>query len=495
VTIRLALLALSWLELLIWIPPLWRFRKTLAEFCSGLVVLTLVILATDINLWTYLAVFFGIYRLINLRRIIKGRLQPDYLYTTSFQTALSLIGLQVICSLGALVPIAGHGWLLTLTALQLIAGVGFALVTRYNLRSSEGPDRVEPLPDHELPALTVAIPARNETDDLRECLATLVASNYPKLEILVLDDCSQNKRTPEIIRSFAHAGVRFIAGNVPPEHWLAKNYAYEQLAEEANGEILLFCGVDTRFEPGTLRAMVATMRRRKLSMLSWLPQNDMDAKLHAPDSLIQPNRYAWELILPRGWLRRPPVLSTCWLISVEGLAAAGGFKTVVHSPSPESYFARTEAGHNSYAFLRSTPAIRLTSRKPPQEQRDTAIRTRYLQVRRKPALVALVGLAEVTLFASPPLLAVVSLVIGAWLPAVLSLLATVLVASVQANLVRLTYRHFRANSLWQFPLAAIYDAYLLNVSLWRYEFGEVIWKGRNICLPVLRFTADSARKP
>ena len=61
--------------------------------------------------------------------------------------------------------------------------------------------------------------------------------------------------------------------------WLAKNYAYQQLAEAANGELLLFCGVDTRFEPGSLRALVALHLTTKASMISVLP-----AKLAAAEA-------------------------------------------------------------------------------------------------------------------------------------------------------------------------------------------------------------------
>src|SRR4029077_9013676 len=58
----------------------------------------------------------------------------------------------------------------------------------------------------DLPTVTVAIPARNEDAQLDQCLQSLLAGDYPKLEIIVLDDCSQD-RTSEIIRRFAHDGV------------------------------------------------------------------------------------------------------------------------------------------------------------------------------------------------------------------------------------------------------------------------------------------------
>ncbi len=71
----------------------------------------------------------------------------------------------------------------------------------------------------ELPSVTLAIPARNETHAIRETLTEAVASEYSRLEILVIDDCSQD-RTPQIIRDFAHDGIRFIQGTELNENWL-----------------------------------------------------------------------------------------------------------------------------------------------------------------------------------------------------------------------------------------------------------------------------------
>ena len=196
----------------------------------------------------------------------------------------------------------------------------------------------------------------------------------------MLDDCSQNKHTPEIIRSFAHDGVRFMAGKAPPEQWLAKNYAYQQLAEAANGELLLFCGVDSPFEPDSLSAIVKTLLHKHKTMISIIPRNQLPARWSLLSLLIQPSRYAWELALPRRLLERPPVLSTCWLITRKALEAAGGFAAVSHKGVPESYLARaTAAEQDGYSFLQADARLGVTCQKDLDEQRATAIRTRYPQ--------------------------------------------------------------------------------------------------------------------
>src|SRR3954468_4885256 len=126
------------------------------------------------------------------------------------------------------------------------------------------------------------------------------------------------------MRQFAHNVVNFIAGDAPPEEWLAKNFAYYQLSKEANGELLLFCGVDTRFQRQTLRALVELLEYKQKSMLSVIPANKLPRRWSLESLMVQPGRYAWELSLPRRWLNRPPVQSTCWLISSKALITAGG---------------------------------------------------------------------------------------------------------------------------------------------------------------------------
>lgn len=55
-----------------------------------------------------------------------------------------------------------------------------------------------------------------------------------------------------------------------------------------------------------------------------------------------------------------------------------------------------------------------------------------------------------------------------------------------AKVMNLTYRTFLLRGFVLLPFAALYDIALLNYSMWQYEFHEVLWKGRNICMPVMR---------
>jgi hypothetical protein len=427
------------LEVLVWLRPLWSARHTLSIVTVlGLSAVNCLLIANEFHVWAMLIAIISIYRIINLLRIIQDRTDAKYLRRVGGRSCLVLVMLQCLV---LLLGLANHianlptwTWLYFAAIPQLLIAVIFVVATRRNLRTTRPALASATIADRDLPTLTVAIPARNETDELESCLQSIVGSDYPKLEILVLDDCSQNKRTPEIMRQFAHDGVRFIAGNPPPAEWLAKNYAYYQLAEDANGELLLFCGVDTRFERQTLRILVEILLEKQKTMLSVIPANKLPARWTMESLMVQPGRYAWELALPRRWLNRPPVLSTCWLISSKALAAAGGLPAVRRKNSVESYFSRQTALHSDgYSFIQSTPQVGLRSEKSFFDQRATVIRTRYPQLHRRPELAFLLSSTELYL-----------------------------------------------------PFAILYDVGLLNYSMWQYEFGEIIWKGRNVCLPVMR---------
>ncbi len=432
-----------------------------------------------------------LYRIVNIERLTHRSLQDDYVNHLARRASLVLIISQLF--LGSLLGaqeffnITTNNWLLGVSLLDLFAAGFFAHTVDHQVRVTSAPKIMASRDEHDLPTLTVAIPARNETSDLEACLQTLVSSRYLKLEILVLDDCSQNQRTPEIIRQFAHDGVRFIAGSAPPDNWLAKNHAYQQLLEEANGDLILFCGVDSRFEPNSLTAIVETLLDRQKTMLSIMPRNHIPSRFKLEALLVQPGRYAWELVLPRRWLDRPPVLSSCWLVQKQLLMDSGGLAAVSRAVQPERYFARYAALHqDGYSFLQSGEQLGLSCAKSFDDQRATAVRTRYPSLHRRVELTALVSLIELVLLVVPYINLVYCLASQRWLLAIINIGCCTLLSYVYSQVVCVTYQRRLVRGLWLFPFAAAYDICLLNYSMWQYEFSEVIWKGRNVCIPVMR---------
>lgn len=486
-------------ELLLWTLPASRVRKVAAVAVAVAVVITSILsIRAQPGVASILLAVISAYRVCNLARVVRARMHEQYLRRLAFQASAWVIGVQAALFLlwEAGIRLGGkpHHVFLALAYIALGVAVVLFLSTVRHLRTTRPPRISSGIADRDLPSLTVAVPARNETDDLEACLQSLIASDYPKMEILVLDDCSQNKRTPEIIRGFAHDGVRFIQGVPPDENWLAKTYAYQRLYEEANGEFILFCGVDARFAPESLRRLVLSLIQKQKTMLSVIPKNNVPPLFsERSSSLIQPMRYAWELALPRRLFRRPPVLSTCWLIRRDVIRSAGGFAAVSRSIVPESYFARVSAVHDGYTFIQSDERIGITSNKPFAEQQATAIRTRYPQVHRRLELVLLFTVAELCCLAGPYAFAIAALTgHGPRLLLPASLAAIILLTATYSLVVALTYRMPLTRSLVLLPVATVFDVFLLNYSMLMYEFSQIEWKGRNICIPVMRVVDQSA---
>lgn len=113
-----------------------------------------------------------------------------------------------------------------------------------------------------LPTLAVIVPARNEGENIRATLASLIASDYPKLQVLAVDDRSTDA-TGEIMDAFAAADscVQVIRITSLPDGWMGKLHAMHQAAQLASAEWLLFTDGDVIFAPASLSAAVAHAER------------------------------------------------------------------------------------------------------------------------------------------------------------------------------------------------------------------------------------------
>lgn len=434
------------------------------------------------------------YRLLNLARFAVFRLHPAKLGSLGLQSHRWLITGQIILMLLLLLT---HVFSLIslLRAVGLLQLLGALILLRSSLltwRYSRPSIPEQFVANKELPTMSVLIPARDETKALQACLDSLVTSDYPKLEIIVLDDCSMQRKTADIIRSYSQSGVRFIKGEEVPDGWLAKNYGCEQLRQAASGEVLVYCGADTTFGSKTLRRMAELMITQDKRMLSVLPTRPSG---EAYMTVLQTMRYYWELCFPRRLFKRPPVLSSCWAIYTEALESFGGFKCVAQSTAPEAHFARRTVVSNEYRFIRNSDDLQVYSNKNYHEQMATALRTRYPQMHRRLELVALCSLFELAIFISP-IIGVISaiwvdymvIVTTAWILTTATVIFMYYLIAVRCRLHRPWFAVLVA------PVAFLVDIVVLHISMYRYEFGSVDWKGRNVCIPVMQLS-ETAEQP
>jgi len=126
------------------------------------------------------------------------------------------------------------------------------------------------------PLVSVIIPARNEATNIARCVRSVLASRYPKLEVIVVDDHSTDG-TGGIARETAggDSRIRIIENPDLPAGWFGKQWACANGEKEARGEILVFTDADTEHSPDLLGRVVNAMRARRVDLLTLAGDQEM----------------------------------------------------------------------------------------------------------------------------------------------------------------------------------------------------------------------------
>ena len=465
--------------------------RTYAEAAAGLLIASLpFIIATPFTIYTQIfLIIVQLWAVLLAARIIFGRLDKPFVYPSTQVNVLVILALfaAVIGGwwFGLTFPgaLGGYDWrILALLCLALAVTIVFAgqlywSTTRLKLTVDPPHRKLK-----DLPTVSVCIPARNEDRVLEDCLITVLASTYPKLEVIVLDDCSQDK-TSETIRSFAHDGVRFIKGETPAAGWLGKNQAMQSLAEHASGDYILFMGVDTRLNATSIAQLIDYMLDNKMDMLSVLPQNRLGVQAGGVFGTLHD---FWQFVLPLT-RRRIGVARQAWLINADRLRELGGFKSVANKIIPEESFARRLYARDTYRFIAGNVSLGVTTAKRWHSELETAIRVLYPTYKRQP-LLALGGIAALALVLIVPFAVAVYFACMQQFSSgifAVAAAASVLLFAVFAFVAHRTHPRAWFVRALLLPVLALQELLLILTSMVQYEFGEVNWKGRNVCYPVI----------
>lgn len=135
------------------------------------------------------------------------------------------------------------------------------------------------LPEKDLPPVTVIVPARNEERNIERCLLSLLGQDYPKYEVIAVDDGSTDG-TPLILArlqaEYPQLKVVTLSEALPPG-WAGKPHAMHAgyMAARPNSQWVLFTDADTVHNHFALSAAVGTAIQEKADLLSIAPRLEL----------------------------------------------------------------------------------------------------------------------------------------------------------------------------------------------------------------------------
>jgi cellulose synthase/poly-beta-1,6-N-acetylglucosamine synthase-like glycosyltransferase len=162
-------------------------------------------------------------------------------------------------------------WAFWLSLLALLLTLPYAALVLYGSRRI---DQLERQPAAgPTPRLSVIVPALNEAGTLEPALHSLLATDYPALEVVAVNDRSTDA-TGAILERLAAQEPRLKVLHVKrlPAGWLGKNHAMHLAAGAASGEYLLFTDADIVFARPALRQALGYAARERLDHLAVLPR-------------------------------------------------------------------------------------------------------------------------------------------------------------------------------------------------------------------------------
>jgi glycosyltransferase involved in cell wall biosynthesis len=135
----------------------------------------------------------------------------------------------------------------------------------------------QPLPPSGCPTLSVVIPACNEGDTIEPALRSVLGSDYPGLQVVVVNDRSTDSTGEALLRlkaEFPHLVVLNI--DTLPAGWLGKTHAQHVGSKHVEGDYILFTDADVHFSTDSLRRAMAWTVQHDLDLLVGIPEAATD---------------------------------------------------------------------------------------------------------------------------------------------------------------------------------------------------------------------------
>ena len=190
-------------------------------------------------------------------------------------------------------------------------------------------DRV-PEPDS-WPTVSVVVPARDEGHKIEAGLKSLLASDYPSLEVIALDDRSRDETGAIMDRLANDARLNVIHITELPHGWLGKNHALLIGQQRSTGEWILFTDGDVVYQRDTIRRSVRYAVATGLDHLPMYPSIESEGIFEAAfvaafGVIFAAGTQPW--LVPTRWMRAYAGVGAFNLVRRSALERANGFEPI-----------------------------------------------------------------------------------------------------------------------------------------------------------------------
>ncbi len=229
-----------------------------------------------------------------------------------------------------------------------LAWLALVAATVWRFRDTRSLDEYPVAPPPAPPKVSVVIPARDEARNIERCLRAVLASTYPALEVIVVDDHSTDG-TGRVARRIAEEDAAARAAGTPPgvtavrvrvmeapplpAGWFGKQWACHAGYGAATGDLLCFTDADTRHGPELLGRSVNALIARNADLFTVAGRQEMGSFW---ERLVQPMVFAMLLVrfggleaMSRSTRPRNKIANGQFLlVRREAYARAGGHEAV-----------------------------------------------------------------------------------------------------------------------------------------------------------------------
>ena len=370
----------------------------------------------------------------------------------------------------------------TIFVISLLLMLAYALlISRYDRAFTQSSKNFSISNAEATQPVTVIIPARNESANIKACLSSLMAQTYPQslMEIIVVDDASEDD-TAEIVKNFP---VKLIRNHPKPGTIAFKKQAIATGISQASGALILTTDADCIVANTWVSTMVNTLQSQRAYMVTgpvkMMPGNPFLSMFQSLDFAILQGITAASI--GSGMHDMSSGANRAYVKSF--YHEVGGFNGIDDIASGDDMllmqkFSAQYPGSIGYAF--STDALVSTKTEPTwtlflqQRIRWASKATRY----KDPVLFRILLLVYVV-----NLWIIALLVMGIWSHRafIFGLILMILKLIIEWRFVQRVLQFFSLSSLMRwFPIAQPLHILYTVVSGFFGQAGGYRWKGRNV---------------